>query len=192
MTDTVTSLAIANSLGFTLEPETTGADLPRVRLAQGLTPEVLEGVVQPGTWILPGGATTTELRGKVVGVRRTRALWHRDGGTATVVCRSPDGVTGVGSPGGDCADCPMAQWTDAPPACTLSYEYLLLLAESGAPVVVQMSTRSAGATIRALNMAVRAHGQVDVTLRAQLVTKGSRRYYVPTARFEWEHGDAGH
>lgn len=182
---------LATSLGFGLEPETTTADLPRVRLAQGLTPEVLEGIVQPGTWILPGGNTAQELRGRVVGVRRTRALWHRDGATATVVCRSSDGVTGTGTPGGSCAECPMAQWTDAPPACTLSYEYLLLLHDTGVPVVVQMSTRSAGATIRALNMAIRAHGQVTVALKSQLVTKGSRRYYIPVATFRWEQGDVG-
>lgn len=180
--------SLAALLGFHLEPQEFLA-LPRARLAQGLTPEVLEGQAQPGQWILPGGRVAGELRGRVVGVRRARVLWQREP-TPRVVCRSDDGATGVGDPGGSCAECPLSQWNDGPPACTLLYEYMVLLDE-GVPVVVSLSTRSAGATIGQLNLAIRARGEVRVTMRSQLVVKGSKRYYVPTVTFDWGAAHAG-
>jgi len=175
---------LRDALGFRGAEDADLVRIPRARLAQGLTPEVLEGLVQPGSFILPGGEAVSELVGTITAVRKSRVLWNRSEGTAEVQCSSQDGETGYGDPGGPCNECPMAQWTDKPPACTLSYEFLLLQ-ESGAPVTIVMSTRSASQTIGMLNLALRAKGEVPVTIRSQLVQKGSKRFYVPVAEFRW-------
>lgn len=178
-------LPFAEGLGFGTDI-TDGFTIPRARLAQGLTVEVLEGTAQAGQWILPGGKVVPEIAGTVVGARKVRLLWKRNEGQATIACRSDDGVRGVGTPGGVCNECPLAQWQDdAPPRCTLLYEYLVTTSD-GIPVVISISTRSGASTIGQLNLALRMKGRIDVVFRSQLVNKGSRKYYVPVVNFKWE------
>ncbi len=178
-----TSLALG--LNFGQMPDISDVQLPRARLAQGLTPEVLDGTVQAGQWLLPGGTTAHSLSGKIVGVRKTRILWDRSGPSVAVACRSDDGVTGEGDPGGSCDECPCAEWVEKqPPSCTLSYEYLLIQ-ESGSPIIVTMSTRSAGSVIGQLNLVLRTKGSVKVKIGSQLIVRGSRRYYIPSVLYEW-------
>lgn len=175
---------ITNELGFGIDVDTIA--IPRARLAQGLTSEVLEGIAQAGQWILPGGKIVPEISGTIVGTRKTRILWDRTEQKATIACRSFDGVTGQGNPGGLCAECVLSQWQDdTPPRCTLSYEYLVNTTD-GTPVVISISTRSGAQTIGQLNLALRMRGQIDATFRSTLVVKGSRKYYVPTVNFRWE------
>lgn len=54
----------------------------------------------------------------------TRTFWEK-GNLGNPNCRAGDGKFGIGSPGGDCAKCPMAQWTngDRPP-CTFNANVL--------------------------------------------------------------------
>lgn len=175
---------------FDYVPTTEDIQLPRIRLAQGLTPEVGDGTAKPGDWLVPGKPAQKTLTATVLGIRRTRNLWKFDEMTQmrSTVCSSPDSITGVGEPGGDCATCPMAKWTpnpegngNRPPACTLIYGYLLQTPE-GDIGVYDASTRSANNIIGQLNafFLQAGGGNIEVTLGSQLISKGARRYYSPT------------
>lgn len=175
---------------FDYVPTTEDIQLPRIRLAQGLTPEVGEGIAKPGDWLLPGKPAQKDLTAIILGIRRTRNLWKFDEATQQrqTLCSSLDAVYGVGDPGGECASCPMAKWTpnpdgngNRPPACTLIYGYLLQTSE-GDIGVYDASTRSANNIIGQLNafFLQAGAGNIEVTLGSQLISKGARRYYSPT------------
>jgi hypothetical protein len=156
--------------------------LPRLRLAQGLTPEVLEGLASPGQWLIPGQQPQNQLSVKVLGVKRLRLLWDRNVIPAVIVCRGENDI-GTGNPGGDCTKCPLAQWEDGkPPQCELRYEYLVMT-DDNLPLVLSLSTRSAGKIISQLNIALRMNKEVKVVFSSQLVAKGQKRYYIPAVRF---------
>ena len=68
------------------------------------------------SWEVPGLETTQapHVDGVVVLWRDPRAFWEKgfeeSGGGTPPDCSSPDGVVGVGNPGGPCASCPHSQW----------------------------------------------------------------------------------
>jgi hypothetical protein len=106
---------------------------PRLRLAQGLTPEVSSGDARPGDWLLLGSDPVSEVDfiPLMWGTNRRRTV-KDENGDDVVVCRSGDSLTGYGEPGGDCTSCPHAKWQpspknakkNAPPACLLTYSYV--------------------------------------------------------------------
>jgi len=65
------------------------------------------------TWDLPGEVSARTFTGVILGVREHRQLWknpfEQNDGEAPV-CKSLDGIMGVGIPGGACAICPKAEW----------------------------------------------------------------------------------
>ena len=80
-------------------------DLTRVKIPSG-----------GGTsWSIPtleGDEDAKELRGIIVYWKNSRAYWKDSfgGGSNPPDCRSDDGVTGYGDPGGECNKCPLSQW----------------------------------------------------------------------------------
>ena len=69
----------------------------------------------------------------VLGVLRTRVLMrpfaeaqqHR--GSGGILCRSFDGATGEGAPGGSCETCPLGQFSETgAPRCVFSFNYAIL------------------------------------------------------------------
>ena len=75
-------------------------------------------------------------------MRETRALWEE--GQERPLCRSADNITGVGTPGGDCKTCPLAQWQgNKPPACAHILDFLTLSPQVGAPASFPCSRGSA-------------------------------------------------
>jgi len=103
-------------------------DLPRIK-------------VNPGTalWLIPaveGDQTSPFVEGVIVHARNTRAYYKsKDAGNVPPDCSSRDGVTGTGSPGGKCADCPLAEWDSAPDggagqACKASKQLFMLRGDS--------------------------------------------------------------
>ena len=66
---------------------------------------------------LEGEQEAKAIEGVVVAWKDPRAYWRLSmgsgGGANAPDCSSPDGVRGVGDPGGDCATCPMNQWGSA-------------------------------------------------------------------------------
>ena len=120
--------------------------LPRLRLAQGLTQEVSEGSARPGEWVLLGNEAQKEVTFVPVQFNRHRELWVR--AENKTLCSSGDAVTGVGTPGGSCATCPMGKWTPSktnpdrndPPPCKVGYSYVGYSLTHGA--VVELTLRS--------------------------------------------------
>lgn len=104
--------------------------IPRLRLAQGLTQEVMNGDVKAGVWLLMGQKPTDKVELVVLAMGRARELRDMKADGQPILCQSPDGIWGTGDPGGECAKCPMAQWgtggqrgKNSPPPCTGIYSY---------------------------------------------------------------------
>jgi len=111
-------------------------DLPRVAIPAG-----------GGTrWEVPGpggSEALDEISGILVFVKQTRAYWKNDDVTGDPPdCSSPDGRIGHGSPGGECATCPMAQFgSDGKrgQACKQQAVWFLLREDSFLPLVVGLA-----------------------------------------------------
>ena len=127
-----------NTEGETL----TERDLPRVMVpAQGMK-----------VWSIPsseGEKYEEFIRGILVKVTTPRAMWPAsmdEGGSAPPICSSPDGIRGVGKPGGDCLTCPFNAWDSAPngagKACKEKRMLYMLRKESIIPLVVQAPSTS--------------------------------------------------
>jgi hypothetical protein len=102
------------------------------------------------TWTVPhpdGEQDTRELVGVILFAQNTRAYYPSgvgEGPAGPPDCSSEDGVTGVGSPGGACATCPLAQFGSAirngqpasGQACAAKKQLYMLLPDRILPVVV--------------------------------------------------------
>lgn len=115
-------------------------DLPRIK-------------VNPGTalWLIPtleGEETAQRIEGVIVFARDTRAYYaSKDAGNVPPDCSSPDGVTGQGKPGGDCARCPLARWDSSQDgsgaqACKQVKQLFMLRGEAMFPEVVSLPPTS--------------------------------------------------
>lgn len=84
-------------------------DLPRVKMPSG------GGIA----WEIPtldGFDTAKELTGVIVHQQAMRRYWAHgldEGGNSPPDCQSPDGITGYGNPGGECASCPLNEFQSA-------------------------------------------------------------------------------
>lgn len=91
-------------------------DLPRITLPSGTS----------SVWELPsiqGPQPAASFEGILVSWKRNRGYWPNkySGQGESPDCKSLDGITGIGDPGGLCEDCPLSKWnneTSEPPACT--------------------------------------------------------------------------
>lgn len=171
-------------------PQLDGSDLfiPRLRLAQGLTAEVQAGEAKPGQWLILGTEPMTEAN--VIPVAMTRRRELRDPDTRSTVCRSGDGLTGIGNPGGECATCPMADWVpgvgknkgkNAPPPCAFFYSYMVYVMEAETMAILEFS-RTSITSGKMLNTIIAQHGlgtfAVRLTATKKEGTKGT--FYSPT------------
>lgn len=129
--------------------------IPRIKLAQQMTGEVVEGSAKFGQWILTGYDAADELTVVPLLFARNRSL--RDDAGA-ILCRSNDGMHGEGDPGGECSKCPMAQWKENasganfPPPCIFSYNYICYVVEYGALGMMEFKRTSmnAGKTVNTI------------------------------------------
>lgn len=180
----------SENMGLALfsNPTTLTADdvtIPRLRLAQGLTKEVQDGNAKPGEFLLSGAPPRSEIVATVLAIAKFRRYTTSDDGT--VLCRSEDGKTGKGEPGGDCEECPLSKWVNAetkggkntPPPCSFGYRYLLEVADYG-QCIYEMKKTSIPAA-KALNaMVIRfGYGRTQVSFRAQKGTGSRGSYYTP-------------
>lgn len=121
--------------------------------ADGLKLSDLERITVPSgggiVWEVPGLEgleTTKELTGIMIASQTGRKFWTQSfdetGGGTPPDCYSPDGVTGIGSPGGECATCPNAQFGTADngrgrgQACSEFRSILMVLKDEILPVVI--------------------------------------------------------
>ena len=117
----------------------TELNLPRVKVPpQGIT-----------VWSVPGpeGDSHQEtLKGILVEYTTPRVYWDKPmepGSLTPPVCSSPDGVKGIGTPGGPCHLCPLSKFGSDPreesngQACKEKRMLFLLTADSLLPTVIQ-------------------------------------------------------
>lgn len=163
-------------------PVLDGSDLfiPRLRLAQGLTQEVQDGMAKPGEWLVLGGKPLKELR--VVPVAMTKRREMRDPDTRGVVCRSGDAIHGVGNPGGECSACPMSQWVkgkpkgrstvakNEPPPCSFMYSYIVYILDINATAILEFSRTSIPAG-KMLNTMIMQRGIGNFALKLSAASK---------------------
>ena len=132
---------------------------PRVRLAQSLTLEVQEEQAKAGQFVMTGFEAQDQLT-IVPGLFARRRMYMPEG-MQDVACRSADGITGVGTPGGLCDACPLNQWTGSVeqnnrkgPACTFMYSYIVFVVEWEAAGILDFRKTSlnAGKTVNTLAM----------------------------------------
>ena len=184
-----TSVPKSNMSVYSDKPSLDGSDLfiPRLRLAQGLTQEVQDGSAKPGQWLVLGSEPMDEVT--VVPVAMTRRRELRDPDTRSVVCRSGDSVTGIGNPGGDCASCPMAEWTASAkkngknnaPACSFLYSYMVWVVEAETMAILEFS-RTSITTGKMLNTMIvqRGIGTFAVLMSSTAKQGPKGTFYNPT------------
>lgn len=122
-------------------------DLPLIKMPSG---ETL-------FWQVPslGGVQAVEaIEGIVIHFKSTRALWDdskKDEDNKRPICVSDNAIVGVGTPGGACKPCPMAQFNTATDdngdpapgqACNAKELWFMLLPGSYLPVVLRLSAGS--------------------------------------------------
>lgn len=140
-----------------LEPHELAEALLANTDGQALSPWDLDQVKIPPagmtTWVVPsleGDQETKSLEGIVILQSTRRSYWaaglEESGGGSPPDCSSQDGVMGVGSPGGVCADCPLAQFGSAKggrgQACKTNRLLFLLRPDSVLPLVVKVPPSS--------------------------------------------------
>jgi hypothetical protein len=131
-------------------------DLPRI-------------TVTPGTalWQVPtakGSAPAERIEGVIVFMRDTRAYYKsKDSGNVPPDCSSTDCITGIGTPGGNCLKCPLAQFESAVTpdgqtgkgqACKQVKQLFMLRGESLLPEVVSIPPTSLKAARKFFNWMV--------------------------------------
>ena len=171
------------------KPLLDGSDLfiPRLRLAQGLTAEVQSGEAKPGQWLVLGTKPMAEV--SIVPVAMTRRRELRDPDTRLTVCRSGDGLTGIGNPGGDCSVCPMAQWKqsskkggkNSAPPCSFLYSYMVYIVETKTMAILEFSRTSLLAG-KMLNTMIAQKGLGTFAVRLTSIAKQSTmgNFFSPT------------
>lgn len=171
-------------------PPLDGTDLfiPRLRLAQGLTQEVQDGTAKPGQWLILGMDPMDKVTIVVTGMTRRRE--YRDVDTRAVVCRSGDGVTGFGNPGGNCSDCALSHWIqsgqgaeggkNSPPPCTFIYSYMVWVEGPKTMAILEFS-RTAINTGKMLNTLIAQQGVGKFAVQLGAASKQSAKgtFYNP-------------
>jgi len=177
---------IAPQSAYSNKPVLDGSDMyvPRLRLAQGLTAEVQEGLAKPGQWIVSGYDPMDETIVIPLLLARQRELRDTD---RIVCCRSSDAKTGDGNPGGVCRDCPMSKWIkgkegekNSPPPCTFSYSYMVYVVNAGVLAVLAFS-RTSITTGKRLNTMIAQHGMGNFAVKMSSLSRsgGKGSFYLP-------------
>lgn len=115
-------------------------DLDRIKVPSG-------GGVAWSVPTLSGEEVTKAIEGVIVYWRSTRSYWDTPftGESAPPTCQSPDGITGIGNPGGACALCPMAAWgsgQNGGQACKSARLLFVMQKDNILPVVVSVPPTS--------------------------------------------------
>lgn len=140
--------------------------MPRLRIAQGLTPEVQEGTARPGDVLLLGHEPVKTAVLIPVMFGRTRRRADPTDRMAPPLCQSPNGRKGIGDPGIDCNTCPYARWRQAteaggkntPPECSMTYSYVGYSPtfESVTEFSIRATTKGALDAAKKINMFIQA------------------------------------
>lgn len=94
-------------------PDLTTMQIPRLRLAQGLTPEVAERRANIGQYVLTNFPAMDEVELVPLLCQPTRM--YKPDPRGQPQCTAPTGTFGIGNPGGPCAACPLSKWGEKNP-----------------------------------------------------------------------------
>lgn len=186
---------VATTKQYSNKPEFDNDDLsfPRLRLAQGLTPEVQNGDAKPGQWVMTGQDAQSKVQFVPLGYTKARILKSQgQGGNRETLCQSPDGITGYGTPGGACKVCPLANWRqnpddpkkNLPPVCNLVYSYIGYSSTHDMLCSLDFTRMSEGAA-KWLNTLIKARGignfSIELASAQQKNSKGI--FYTPEIKY---------
>ncbi|HZT29221.1 MAG TPA: hypothetical protein VFA33_05025 [Bryobacteraceae bacterium] len=113
-------------------------DLPRIKVTPGMAQWLISDVVE-------GDKTEPAIECVVLYDRKSRTYYQsKDAGKVPPDCSSRDGKTGQGTPGGECAKCPLAKWGSAgeAQACKESRQLLIAHGSSRLPEVLSIPPTS--------------------------------------------------
>jgi hypothetical protein len=141
------------------------ADLPKIKVVGGRSTD----------FQLADGTQVRRVVGTIVHVQRTRALFTGQRGELPL-CRSDDGVLGVGSPGGPCRTCPCAQFQNGGrPECSEYWNLVMFGCDDHLPSVLQVpSTSFTSLQQYRFGLVNRGQRACDVITTVTLVTKAAR------------------
>lgn len=157
-------------------------DLARITIASGTA-----------LWQVPtaqGSANVDRIQGVVVFMRNTRAYYKsKDAGSVPPNCSSVDLITGVGDPGGKCADCPFAEYESAKTAdgktapgqaCTEKKQLFMLRGDSFLPEVVSLPPTSLRAARKFFNWMIGQgvpHAKALIAIRLEKAENPNKKVY---------------
>jgi hypothetical protein len=185
------SVPVGAMMTYSATPTMSSDDIliPRLRLAQGLTSEVQEGVAKPGDYVLTGFPANKELT--IVPMMFTRNRIYLDD-ERQVVCKSDDGVWGNGDPVGDgngkweCAKCPLSEWSGpkdnrVAPVCTFGYSYLVYIKEHDTTAVIDFKRTSinVGKQLNTIAASKGGFGKFAVKLISKASESRKGKYFSP-------------
>lgn len=167
--------------------------LPLLRIAQGLSKEVQDGLARQGQLLVRGHAAMDDCTFVPFRVQRIRQYRDREE-NGKLACYSDDRVEGHGDPGGSCEECPLSKWTkavdkktgreyNAAPACSEGYRYYGVVAEVGTMVQWEL-TRSQAVVAKDINTIIQNNrkrwGQFALKVRSkQKENAQGNRFAVP-------------
>lgn len=185
-----TELTISRG-GLTSVDDLDSSDISYARLSlmQPQSPGVVNDEARPGQWLVSGYSGQSEIVVVPLGVKKDRIFSEGPYGASEVKCVSRDAVTGVGTPGGSCASCPLAEFGKDPvtgkatkPACTLQYNYVCYSEEHG--LVALTLSKTATSVAKQLNGFGKSlgFGKFAVVLKSTVNKNGAMTWYTPTLR----------
>lgn len=168
--------------------ESEDVTFPRMRIGQGLTPEVMAQEAKPGQIILTGFDAVDDCLLIPIAVQKRRE-YRAERNDRFATCYSEDSYHGEGNPGGDCDVCPLSKWTNVkdgkniPPACQVQYRYLFYSITHGTPCVMDLK-RTAVPAATALNTQIQMRGTKNfvVSLNTTQRTGPNHSWFVPQFR----------
>lgn len=151
--------------------------LPRLKLMQALSPDVVSQLAKAGEFRVEGYPSFKEDI-VIIPLARSMSRIYRD--DMGVLCRSADAITGVGEPGGNCNTCEYAEWGfgNAAP-CTEIFTYLVYIPEHD--VFARWALQKSGMPCakRLDQFAMRGWGDFAVQIDATEKREKTFSYYVP-------------
>jgi hypothetical protein len=115
-------------------------DLDRIKVPSG-------GGLAWSVPTLAGEEVAKAIEGVIVYWRSTRSYWNTKftGESTPPTCQSPDGLTGVGAPGGECKECPLSKWgsgVNGGQACKAARLLFVMQKNNILPIVVSVPPKS--------------------------------------------------
>jgi hypothetical protein len=168
--------------------------MPRLALAQAMSPEVKEKRAEAGEFLLMGSDPVESVTLVIAGHTEQRRFVEPNASKAR--CWSPDGIQGYGNPGIECDGCPFSEWTESGrldgdgkmirlrPACDPIDSYAAFSITHGMPVLWNLKGTALKASRMVKTLAnAKGMGLFALDISSMLVTgKNRNSWYEPLVR----------